>query len=319
MQQEGEIINDVENASHYVDIERDRCGGQTVINISNVSDEGGERGAVAENEDEGGESTNNNKRSNANHHDSIMRRWKLQAFVQMHLHNDSHYFYRAFYDMLSVPLIVLTTASSIIIFASKENYIRYIVASMTICATILAGMITHFQPAKKAQQHSMLSQRYRIMSHSLESMMKTPDHDREDTKAFMKNIQAELDVLVMSQVDPPGYVIRKQRQIFGPINAILYGEDVVAALINNVKTRNMISVINQRSKKIPRSWRKNAGNVFEQMMMGTNDPGIAQRGGGAERLESSIVEETDNLRMQERKKEKTDEQDATESIHHWVS
>ena len=254
--------------------------------------------------------------------DSIMRHWKLQAFVQMHLHNDSHYFYRTFYNLLSVPLIVLTTASSIIIFSSTADYIRYIVAAMTICATILAGMVAHFQPSEKAQQHSMLSQRYRIMSHSLESMMKTPEDNREDVLVFMKNVQSELDVLVMSQVDPPGYVVKKQRQIFGPINAILYGEDVVAALINNVKTRNMISVINQRYKKIPRNWRKRAGNVFERMMMDTNDPSIAQRGGGAERLESSILpqaieEETESLRRM--RADKNEEDEATASIDHWVS
>lgn len=207
---------------------------------------------------------------NNNHHDVIMKKWKLQAFVQMHLHKESHYYYRTIYNLLSIPLGMLTAASSITVFASDFGATRYIVGAMTISATIISGLISHFKPAEKAQQHSMLAQRYKIMSQGLESITKTPVHERENVDAFMKTVQKEFNVIVMSEVDPPRYVIEKTKEVFGPVHAILYGEDVVAALINNVKTLNMISVINEKSQKIPRKLQKNAGDLFEKMMSSYN-------------------------------------------------
>lgn len=211
------------------------------------------------------------------HHDVIMRRWKLQAFVQMHLHHDSHYFYRTVYSILSVPLIMLTTASSATIFSSDNTAVRYVVASMNIVATILAGLIWQFQPAELSQQHSMLSQRYRILSHSLESAMKTPKCMRAGIDNFMKNIQNEMDVLIRAQVDPPSIVLNKHRKIFGPMNAILYGDDVVAALVNNVKTSTMVSMINDRSKRVPQKWSRHAGKLFDKVMMDSSDPEVDLR------------------------------------------
>lgn len=230
------------------------------------------------------------------HHDVIMRRWKLQAFVQMHLHQDSHYFYRSVYALLSVPLIVLTTVASATVFASRDSTVNYVVGSMNVGATVLAGLIWQFQPAELSQQHTMLAQRYRILSHTVESMMKTPYFLREDVDAFMKNTQNEMDTLVMAQVDPPALVMRKHRRVFGPISAILYGDDVVAALVNNLKTSHMVSTINRESRRIPTSqkWTRNAGSYFEKMVLDSTDPRFDE-GPRAVQRATNQAEEADAL------------------------
>jgi len=272
-----------DNVSHVPTQDADFVQSNSVLDVSGHGSGGEDHGGNGHPMNSSGGANNSTSESDPlvlfRHHDVIMRRWKLQAFLQMHLHHDSHYFYRNVYNILSVPLIVLTTASSITIFSSSHTFIRYVVASMTICATILAGLVWQFQPAEKSQQHAMLAQRYRILLHSLESVMKTPPCMRQDVNSFMKSTQEEMDVLIVSQVDPPSLILTRHRKIFGSMNAILYGDDVVAALMNNIKTSNMVSMINERSKSIPKKWSKQAATFFEKMMMDSNDPEIARRGG----------------------------------------
>ena len=210
------------------------------------------------------------------YHDDIIRRWKSQVFVYMQLQSNSCYFFRQVYNLMSYPVIILTIMSSATVFTSREDAVRYVVSAMSIISAILSTLIRQIRPAELSQQHGLYSHRYRIILHSLETCMKTPIHMRKDVAYFLDRIQSEINNLITSQLDPPGIVVRKYEAFFGPVEAILYGDDVISIAINNLKTRNFVDELYRRSKTEQPDMSKQTWKAIEKMLARTNGMDVAQ-------------------------------------------
>jgi len=187
------------------------------------------------------------------HHDAILRRWRSQAFVYMQLQQNSSYFYRWVYNFLSYPVILFTVISSASIFSSRDDGLRYFAAALTITSSVLTTCIRQIRPAELSQEHATCSHRFRIILHSLDSCMKTPPPMRKDLSYFMDRVQTEIDRLITSQVDPPTFVIKRFESSNGPVNALLYGEDVISMVFNNMRTNDFVNDLHQQSKQTKRN------------------------------------------------------------------
>lgn len=177
-------------------------------------------------------------------HDETMRRWKSQAFVYMQLQRDAYEFYRLVYNILTLPLIVMTIAAGILVNTDEcgNNHlvVRIIVSVLSLTSTLLAALLRQIQPAELSQEHKGVSANYHILLHSMEFCMRVPYHMRPDATVYMEKVRNDMDRLIIKQSSPPLFVVRSYEKRIGGIDGIMYGDDVVNVMLNNVKTDVML-------------------------------------------------------------------------------
>lgn len=173
-------------------------------------------------------------------HENMLRRWKLQVFINFQLQKKSYIFFRRIYNLVTYPSLVLTIISSVIINLLDSFGMRISVTAMNIIASFLTAVLRQIGPAERAQMHSAAVSQYITLLHSIESCMSVPFYMRPESKIFFEKVRNDMMKLISKQKDPPDYVIRKYEQKVGNIDGIMYGRDVIELMVNDLFTQAMV-------------------------------------------------------------------------------
>lgn len=174
-------------------------------------------------------------------HESILKEWKAKAFAYLWLQNNSCYFYIRLHNWLAYIVIVLSSFASATMFSLNTTNgscetpllgisivaVQYVVGTVSLLSAILTGVIRQLKPGELYQQHASTAKRYHTLIRSIDACLSLTCILRPDPAIFIEKAGAELDNLANNQVDPPLSVIKKFEEIYGPLERILYGEDVV--------------------------------------------------------------------------------------------
>jgi hypothetical protein len=166
-------------------------------------------------------------------HEDILKIWKAKAFAYLWLQNNSCYHYLLLQNWLAYTVIVLSSVSSAIMFSYMPlcyisiDIIQYIIGSLSLLSAILTGITRQLKPGEMYQQHATVSKRYHNWIRSIDACLSLTRTLRPNPVIFIEKAGAELDTLANSQVEPPLFVIRRFERIYGPLEKVLYGEDVV--------------------------------------------------------------------------------------------
>jgi hypothetical protein len=184
-------------------------------------------------------------------HEEILRKWKSQCFVDLWLQSEAAYFYSRVYNLLSYPVIVLTTFSSAALFGGSSTtgtseVLQQIIGALTLISALLTTVTRQMKPAELSQQFSISAKRYLVLLRSLDTMLSQDRSLRPDPIAYVDKIRTEMDTLLGTQVEPPKYVKKRFERKFGSLDALLYGEDIVHMIENE-----MVAVASMRDKNSP--------------------------------------------------------------------
>ena len=181
------------------------------------------------------------------HLNQTLLKWKSQCFVNMRLHRKSYYHFKRIYDMLSYPIMILAAVTSGSVLGSDTQAVRYSSATLSLIIIVLTSVIRHVRPAEAAQQHENFSRKFEVLLQTLQSVVGSPlsaasMKERDD---FVTELRTKLDELVTSRLPPPSSVIKNYEAHHGPVDGILYGEDMVSVLVNQARTAHLINAINR--------------------------------------------------------------------------
>jgi hypothetical protein len=113
------------------------------------------------------------------------------------------------------------------IFGISIVVVQYVVGTLSLLSAILTGVIRQLKPGEMYQQHASTAKRYHTLIRGIDACLSLTCILRPDPAIFIEKAGGELDNLANNQVDPPLSVIKKFEEIYGPLERILYGEDVV--------------------------------------------------------------------------------------------
>jgi len=176
-------------------------------------------------------------------HENILKEWKAKSFAYLWLQNNSCYYYITIYNWLAYIVIIFSSFSAATMFAltnSSSNdlcketsfgisiiYVQYIIGSLTLLSAILTSLIRQIKPGEMYQIHSSTTKKYNSLIRSIDKCLSLISDLRPEPNSFIDKTGNELENLAENQIEPPLFIIKKFEKIFGPIDRILYGEDMV--------------------------------------------------------------------------------------------
>jgi hypothetical protein len=178
----------------------------------------------------------------SNAHEHILKEWKAKAFAYMWLQTISCYFHISVYNWLAYTVIISSSFASATMFSLDTSLtrcnvsvlggislivIQYVVGSISLVSAILTGVIRQLKPGEMYQQHASSAKRYHTLIRNIDACLSLTSSLRPNPIIFIQKIEVELDNLANNQADPPLNVIKKFEKIYGPLEGILYGEDVI--------------------------------------------------------------------------------------------
>lgn len=174
-------------------------------------------------------------------HENILKECRAKLFAYMWLQNMSSYFYITCYNWLAYLVIVFSAFASATMFSfnSQEsncgtstfgistNVIQYTIGSISLLSAVLTGIIRQMRPGELYQQHCNTAKKYSIIIRAIDGTLLLTRDLRPDPIFFIEKTGQEVDNMIKNQNDPPHHVIKRFEKIYGPIERILYGEDIV--------------------------------------------------------------------------------------------
>lgn len=176
-------------------------------------------------------------------YENILKNWKVQAFINMWLHSKSSYYYVKINDLLTYPVIIVSAISSAILFATDHNLSRFIIAILSSIIVIVTGLLIELCPGQKAEQYMDIAKRYTTLIRNIDYCLSIPSHMREHPIKFIEIINIELDNISDIENIIPRFIIHKFEKKYGNLDKILFGDEIIDLLYEDIKTTNAAVLI----------------------------------------------------------------------------
>lgn len=166
-------------------------------------------------------------------HETILKQWKSKIFVKLWLQNQSSYFYKYLNNLLSYPIIILSSASSATLFVSNQNTsssVNLIVGLLTLITGILASINRHLKPSEVETNYKLTTHKYSNLIRNIDSTLSLTENMREPVDIFLERVSQEIDTIEENELEPLVYVKNKFEKQYGSIDRMLYGEDLIQIL-----------------------------------------------------------------------------------------
>lgn len=161
----------------------------------------------------------------------------------MWLQTHSSYYYAKIHNMISYTVIVISSVSSAALFSSSHyvvgdiNLVNYIVGSLNIVSAILIAINRQLKPSELYQSHAQMGKKYHNLIRTIDACLSLTRDLRPNAIVFLEKVGREIDILENNQVDPPRCIAKKFEKMFGSIDGLMYGDDVVELLKIDYKTK----------------------------------------------------------------------------------
>lgn len=195
-------------------------------------------------------------------HESILQGWKVSAFIDMWLQNKSADYYRTVENLVTFPVIILSSASSISLFAARYDWTKYLVSGANIIVGLLTAMGRQLQCNEKCQEHSSMAGKYQSLIRAIDTCLDLPKHMRPNPNVLIEKLGSEIDGLSSSHLTPPYFVVKSFESTYGPIHQLMFGDDIIQLLKKDVKNRKIVKTIQQKdemNQKSSQDLKKNPG------------------------------------------------------------
>jgi len=166
-------------------------------------------------------------------------------FINMWLQLHSAYYYKFVNDLLTYPVILLSSFCSITLFASDDIQIKFVIALLSSINVILTGILIELNPGQRMEQYMGITKRYSTLIRSIDFCLSMPSHMREDPKDIIDKFGSEFDNLAEGDLIVPKYVLFRFRIKYGDVDKLRYGEEIIDLLTEDMA---VVTYIEKRIK-----------------------------------------------------------------------
>lgn len=174
--------------------------------------------------------------------------WKKKGFIEFYLQLKSLYECRKHHNMLTFPIIVLSTVAGASIFTSNNEVIQYIAASFSLASGLLTGLVRQFRPGEKATEHLAATRRWSKLLQQIQINLLNLDNemtfDVKNSEIELTKIQSEMEAIISSQPEPSQSAVSKIKHKYGTDNVekIWFGsgiEDLIQAALDAEREKGL--------------------------------------------------------------------------------
>lgn len=183
-------------------------------------------------------------------HEEILKEWKAKCFVNFWLQDASAYYFAKMYNWLSYPVIIISSVSSAALFATDNHVTKTVLGVFALVSGIITAVARQMKPGETHQQHALMTRRYHNLIRNIDTCLSLTQQLRPHPTIFIERIGVEIDNLMDSQLDPPYGIIRRFESEYGPIDRMLYGEDIVELMKMEIQTSRMFRRIKKNAESM---------------------------------------------------------------------
>ena len=205
-------------------------------------------------------------------HEDILKEWKAKCFVNLWLQDKSAYYYVRLYNLLSYPVIMLSSVSSAALFSTDNDIIKYFAGAMTLCSGVLTAITRQLKPGEMYQQHALTTRRYTNLLRNIDICLSLTVTMRPSPAHFLDKIGLEIENLASNQLDPPLNVIKRFERKYGPLDKMLYGEDIVELLKIELHANKMFRKVKKNARMSEDMASEDKNSNMEFVYGGRNPP-----------------------------------------------
>lgn len=183
-------------------------------------------------------------------HEKILKEWKARSFVNMWLQMKTGYFYSTVNDLLTYPIIVISSISSAALFAiHSNNTYRLVIAMMSMIVVILTGIMLEMSPGQRIEQHMSCTKRYAMLIRNIDFCLSIPRQMRAPPMSLIDKVSSEMDFIADNEDVIPKVIIWRFEKKFGSLDKLLYGDEIMDLLAEDIKTTRMATKLMRNTSK----------------------------------------------------------------------
>ena len=182
-------------------------------------------------------------------HEKILKEWKAKAFINLWLQNKSAYHYAFIHNILSYPIIILSSVSSATIFSTDNIIIKYAVGSVSIVTGVLTALTRQLKPGELYQQYSQTSKKYQLLLRNIDTCLDLPQDMRPKPEVFIEKVGTDIDTLSTTQLYPPISVIKQFEKKYNKLDLLMFGEDIAELMKQDNKNSNIFNKLLTYNKR----------------------------------------------------------------------
>lgn len=132
--------------------------------------------------------------------ENLVKTWALKAAIQRELHHNAAKYYTTLSTRLSMPVILLTTITSVGSFgaADSDQYKlwMYITGGLNLFSAFLASMVKYLKPDEKCASHSRMTKLYDAYYRDLIIQLNLSPEERSHPEAAIESYKSRLELLI---------------------------------------------------------------------------------------------------------------------------
>lgn len=132
--------------------------------------------------------------------EDIVKSWALKAVMQREMHTKSAKYYNRMSTHLTLPLIMLTTLTSVGSFGAVDSaqykIWMYTTGALNLISAFLASMVKYWKPDEKCSMHTRMSKLFDIYHRDLTIQLGLSSDEREKPDELIERAKKNMEELI---------------------------------------------------------------------------------------------------------------------------
>jgi hypothetical protein len=132
--------------------------------------------------------------------ENLAKSWAIKAALQREMHNETSRHYRVMSTRLTLPLIMLTTLTSVGSFGAvdSEQYKiwMYVTGALNLISAFMASMIKYLKPDEKCSTHQRMGKMFDTYYREVTIQLSLSPEERDTADKFIEYSKNKLETLM---------------------------------------------------------------------------------------------------------------------------
>lgn len=132
--------------------------------------------------------------------ENLVKTWALQSVLQREMHSASAKRFKTISGRITIPLILLTTLTSVGSFGAvdSEQYKiwMYVTGALNLLSAFLASMLKYLKPDEKCSTHMRISKLYDSFYREIVIQLSLSPEERDNAEQFIQIVKEKLERLM---------------------------------------------------------------------------------------------------------------------------
>lgn len=132
--------------------------------------------------------------------ENLVKSWAIKAALQREMHNETARYYKVMSTRLTLPLIMLTTLTSVGSFGAvdSEQYKiwMYVTGALNLISAFMASMLKYLKPDERCASHQRMGKMFDAYYREVTIQLNLAPEERDKAEQFIEYSKTKLETLM---------------------------------------------------------------------------------------------------------------------------